>query len=186
MAKKPEGQDVCVRLLTPKDDRTQFDSGDIDLDRFFKRFAGQNQFRHHIGSTYVAELPLPDGPGQIIGFVTVSPGELTAEVISQATKRKLPCYPIPILRIARLAVDASFAGQGVGKLLLKAMFELALELKDSVGCAGVVVDAKPDAVRFYERYGFIPLEVVGGALGDRPRPLPVFLSVKLIELNERG
>ena len=51
MLKKPEDQVIHVRLLMPKDNRSQFDSGDIELDRFFKRFAGQNQFRHHIGST---------------------------------------------------------------------------------------------------------------------------------------
>ena len=36
------------------DDRTRFRSGDADLDRFFQAYAGQNQFRHHIGTTYVA------------------------------------------------------------------------------------------------------------------------------------
>jgi hypothetical protein len=45
---------VVVRRLEPRDDRTRFRSGNVDLDRFFARYAGQNQFRHHIGTTYVA------------------------------------------------------------------------------------------------------------------------------------
>jgi hypothetical protein len=45
---------VQIRVLAPGDDRGQFSSGNPDLDRFFHRFAGQNQFRHHIGVTYVA------------------------------------------------------------------------------------------------------------------------------------
>jgi GNAT superfamily N-acetyltransferase len=170
-----EGE-VQIRLLTPRDDRAQFCSGDIELDRFFQRFAGQNQFRHHIGSTYISVFG-----GRITGFATVSPGELTADIISEHLKRKLPAYPIPILRIARLAVDKSFQGHGIGKLLLRSMFELALELRDKVGCAGVVVDAKKDVVAFYEKLGFLPLDVERGTLGDRPAPLPMFLSIKAIE-----
>jgi GNAT superfamily N-acetyltransferase len=168
-------------LLAPDDERTHFACGDIELDRFFQRYAGQNQFRHHIGSTYVAV-----GNGSIAGFVTVSPGEMTVEAINAVLKKKLPAYPIPILRIARLAVDARFQGQGIGKLLLRAMFELALELRGRIGCAGVVVDAKPDAVSFYQRLGFMPLSVERGASAARPEPIPMFLPMKLIGKAKAG
>jgi GNAT superfamily N-acetyltransferase len=126
----PKGE-VQIRLLAAQDVRAQFCSGDIELDRFFQRFAGQNQFRHHIGSTYVSVLN-----GRITGFATVSAGELTADTVSEHLKKKLPSYPVPILRIARLAVDKHFQGHGIGKMLLRSMFELALELRDKVGCAG--------------------------------------------------
>ena len=43
-----------VRALRATDDRTTFRSGDPDLDRFLAKYAAQNQFRHHIGTTYVA------------------------------------------------------------------------------------------------------------------------------------
>jgi len=49
-------------------------------------------------------------------------------------------------------------------------------MADNMGCVGVVVDAKPDAVAFYDRLGFVPLEVVAGEIGDRPQPLPMFLE----------
>jgi hypothetical protein len=35
---------ITVRLLEASDDRSGFSSGNLDLDRFFQRFAGQNQF----------------------------------------------------------------------------------------------------------------------------------------------
>lgn len=165
-----------IRLLVPDDDRSRFACGDIELDRFFQRFAGLNQFRHHIGSTYVAVLD-----GEVIGFATVSPSELTADAVSGLTKKKLPAYPIPVLRIARLAVDGRFQGRRIGGFLLRAMFELALELRDKAGCAGVVVDAKPGAIVFYQKLGFMPLTVERGALGDRPEPLPMFLPIRLVE-----
>jgi hypothetical protein len=92
--------DLRIRLLEPSDDRSALRSGDIDLDRFFHRFAGQNPFRHRIGATYIAV-----GGERIRGFVTVSPGEMAASSIKQATRAKLPGYPLPILRLSRLAVD---------------------------------------------------------------------------------
>jgi hypothetical protein len=50
----------------------------------------------------------------------------------------------------------------------------------NMGCLGVVVDAKPEAVAFYEKLGFIALEAVAGQLGDRPEPLPTFLELGAI------
>jgi hypothetical protein len=41
-------------------------------------------------------------------------------------------------------------------------------LGKKVGCVGVVVDAKPHAISFYERYGFIRLETLEGNLGELP------------------
>lgn len=172
---------VRIRLLAADDARSQFACGDIELDRFFQRYAGQNQFRHHIGSTYVTLLD-----ETIAGFVTVSPGELTADTIAAALKKKLPAYPIPILRIARLGVDTRFQGRGIGRLMLRAMFELALELRERVGCAGVVVDAKANVTSFYQRLGFMPLSAGRGTLAARPEPLPMFLPIKLIEKAKAG
>ena len=101
-------------------------------------------------------------------------------------KKKLSAYPIPILRIARLAVETRFQGRGIGKLMLRAMFELALELRGRVDCAGIVVDAKAGAVSFYRRLGFMPLSAVRGTLAARPEPLPMFLPVKLIGKARAG
>ena len=53
---------IEVRLLRQEDDRSRFRSGQPDLDRFFARYAGQNQFRHHIGSTYSTPIPVVEFP----------------------------------------------------------------------------------------------------------------------------
>ena len=167
--------EIRVRRLEPSDDRSEFRSGNIDLDRFFQRYAGQNQFRHHIGTTYVAVQG-----ERILGFVTVSSGEMVAEKLAKNLRRRLPAYPLPILRLARLAVDRRFQGHGIGRLLLRAMLELALEIRDRIGCIGVVVDAKPDAIPFYAPLGFTPIELISGALGDRPEPVAMFLPIRQI------
>ena len=169
------GDAIRVRRLDPRDNRSGFRSGNIDLDRFFLRYAGQNQFRHHIGKTYVAVQG-----DQIAGFTTVSSGELAAETVTRTLRRRLPAYPLPILRLARLAVDERFQGHGIGRLLLRAMLELALEMRDRVGCVGVVVDAKPEAVDFYAGLGFRPMQLISGSLGDRPEPIAMFLPIREI------
>ena len=63
------------------DDRSQFRSGDPDLDRFFHKFAGQNQFRHHVGVTYVA---VEDR--RVLGFATVAPGHVEIDGLPVAAR----------------------------------------------------------------------------------------------------
>lgn len=157
-----------IRALRPGDDRSRFRSGDPDLDGFFLKYAGQNQFRHHVGTTYVA------AEGDILlGFMTVSPGHFEGE----ALPRRMPRYPLPILRLARMAVDESCRGKGVGRELLGALFDLALRMAVDFGCVGILVDAKPGAAGFYARFGFIPLAVEAGGMRLHPKPAPMFLSV---------
>ena len=161
---------VEIRSLRKADNRAEFHSGDEALDLYFHRYAGQNQFRHHIGVTYIA---VEDE--RILGFVTVSPASLDAEELPSG--RRPPPYPVPVLRIARLAVDESVRGRGLGKALLRFCVELAEQMMDELGCVGAVVDAKSDAVSFYQRYGFVPLEVLEGVAPQRPEPTAMFLAL---------
>jgi len=167
--------EVIVRVLDPADDRSRFRSGNIDLDRFFQRYAGQNQFRHHLGTTWVAVR----GPS-LLGFATVSAAHLEVSVLPAELQRGLPAYPIPVLRLARLAVSEEAKGQGVGRSLLRAVFTLAWRMADEFGCVGVLVDAKPEAEGFYATLGFRALGHTKGALGDRPEPIPMFLELGAI------
>lgn len=171
---------IEIRPLRPEDDRQLFTSGDVDLDRFFRKFAGQNQFRLHIGTTYVAVTGR-----EILGFITVAATSITIDNLPARTRKRLPRYPLPALRLARLAVAQSAQGQGIGKQLLRAAFQLAHEMAERVGCVGVVVDAKPDAIEFYERYGFERLEVISGRLSDHPSPLPMFLPLESIPAERK-
>ena len=166
---------IAVRQLRPENDRSSFHSGNIDLDRFFQKFAGQNQFRHHIGTSYVAvegEL--------VLGFATVAPSEIDVAHIPASRRKRLPKYPMPVLRLARLAVDERARGRGVGRVLLKAVFVLAMQMSRDYGCVGVVVDAKTGAESFYQRYGFTEFRSLTGQLGDRPQPQPMHLELGAI------
>lgn len=78
---------VEVRALDRGDKRENFRCADEALELFFHRYAGQNQFRHHIGVTYTAVERKT-----IFGFVTVSAASLDAE--SLPSGKKMPPYPL--------------------------------------------------------------------------------------------
>jgi len=161
---------VDIRPLQPADDRTGFQSGDAALDVFFSRYAGQNQFRHHIGVTYVA---VEDK--RVLGFVTVSPASVDVEELPAG--RRMSPYPIPVLRVARLAVDQRDVGCGLGEALLRFCIELAERMREELGCVGLLVDTKPTAMAYYERFGFEPIDAIEGATLQRPAPTPMFLAL---------
>ena len=164
-----------IRPLREDDDRSNFRCGDPDLDRYLAKYAGQNQFRHHIGATYVAV-----DDGCIVGFTTVAAGQIAGEELPSPMRESLPRYPLPVLRLARLAVDSQARGRGVGEQLLRYTFRLARKLSVDFGCVGIVLDAKPDAVAFYTRFGFSALESVRGNMESRPQPLALFLPLAVI------
>lgn len=171
-----------IRALRQSDNRSAFESGDEALDRFFRRYAGQNQFRHYVGVTYVAV----DGD-RILGFATVAPRHVDIEELPERARAKLPRYPIPVLGLARLAVDKSAQSMGLGGQLLRFVLKLAAKMADDVGCAGVVVDAKPGAVDFYAKYGFAPFELLEGQSDAHPRPTSMWLPIQAIKAaSERG
>ena len=168
--------DVEIRLLQRDDDRGGFRCGEPALDRFFQHYAGQNQFKLHLAVTWVVVRP-PD----ILGFVTVAGGSLERHSVPDpALRKRLPEYPLPVHRLARLGVDTRAQGLGLGRALVRHVLTLALSQRDQVGCVGVVTDAKPGAVAFYEGLGFVPLLNVREGLlhGDAT---PMFLAMGTIE-----
>ena len=147
--------------LQESDDRTQFRSGDEDLDRFLHKYAGQNQFRHHIGTTYVALEKRPDRRVRDRGSRTSRSGGPPAGSAGEVSALP-PSDP------------------ALGKRLLRFILHLSLRMAADFGCTGVVVDAKPDAVPFYEQFGFEPLDVIEGQSLARPAATAMFLPLREI------
>ena len=104
-------KDVEIRPLAREDDRSGFSCGEADLDQFFEHYAGQNQWKLRLAVTYVAVVA-----GRIVGFATVAASSLERAAVPSARQRKrLPSYPLPVLRLARLGVDTRAQGLGIGK-----------------------------------------------------------------------
>ncbi len=166
---------MLIRALRDTDDRSLFRSGDPEIDRYFSLFAGQNQFRHHLGVSYVAI-----DHDRILGYATIAAAHVEIDDLPAASRKGLPRYPLPVLRLVRVGVDHSVQGQGIGLELLRFVLGLALGMADGYGCVGVMVDAKSNAAPFYSKYGFIPVDAVEGGSDARPAPLPMFLSLRAI------
>lgn len=164
-----------IRALRENDDRTGLRSGDPDHDRFFHRFAGQDQLRLFVGVTYVG---VEDD--RILGYATVAAGHVECDGLPRTLRQGLPSYPLPILRLARLAVDAAARGRGIGSEFLRFVLNLALGMSSDFGCMGVLVDAKTGAVPLYEPYGFVRLESVLGGSDARPPPTLMFLPLDAV------
>jgi hypothetical protein len=76
---------IEVRKLLASDDRTTLRSGNPDLDRFFQKYAAQNQFKLYVGTTYVAV-----DTGEMLGFVTLAASAIEVDNLPLAVGRRLP------------------------------------------------------------------------------------------------
>lgn len=144
-----------VEPLSRAHDRTSFDCGEPALDEFLRRHARQNQERD-VSRSYVAVRET--GDARVLGFYTLASGSLAAERLPEEARRRLPRYPVPVVHLARLAVDRSARGLGLGEALLFDALRRAARAGEVVGIFAVEVVAKHERAReFYLKYGFLPL-----------------------------
>lgn len=128
-----------------------FDCGREELNRYLQRYAWQNQ-QAGAAQTYVGVA------GEaIIGYHTLAVGQVTLEDSPERLKKGLAKHPVPIMLLARLAIDHRWQGQGVGKALLRDAMQRTLQAADIAGIRAFAVHAKDEeARRFYEHFDFIP------------------------------
>jgi GNAT superfamily N-acetyltransferase len=144
---------ISVEELNPKrHDRTGFDCGLEPLNRYLRALAVQHRAKG-IATTFV--LVDSDQPVTILGYYSLSAATLTFESLMEADRKSLPTYPIPAVRIGRLAASAAHRGRGLGELLLQNAIKRTLLARHTLGVYAVVVEAKDaSAVAFYRKYGF--------------------------------
>ncbi|NET38106.1 MAG: GNAT family N-acetyltransferase [Cyanothece sp. SIO1E1] len=150
-------------------ERDSFDCGKAELNDYLKKYARQNDEKG-IAVTIVA-IPKSDGL-KVVGYYSVSMAQIEFETMPDSLKKGLPRYPMPVMRIGKLAVDKSIQGQGLGAELLIDALRRALRLAQEVGIFAILVDALDEAAKaFYLRYGFEPLH---------DRPLSLVLSLRTL------
>ena len=130
----------------------KFDCGVEELNIFLARYALKNDTLG-IGKTFVAS----DADGTIAGYFTLSTAQVAFEEIPALSVKKYPRYPLPALRISRLAVKKEYQKKGLGAWLLKQAFLKILNVAEVAGICLILVDAKEEAVTFYEHFGFMKL-----------------------------
>ncbi len=135
--------------------KNEFDCGNHGLNDFVRKYANQNA-RKRVSTTYVA---VERGDKIVLAYYSISVGALACGVLSDEETGKLPRYPMPVVKLGRLAVDKSVQNQGIGRILLIDALEKILSVAEKVAVYAVEVDALNDAAkRFYTRYGFQPLK----------------------------
>lgn len=133
-------------------DRNSFTCGVAALDDYLRRRAGQHQ-RDGIATTHV--LIDEADPGRILGYCALSAAQLHLQELHEEDRKRLPAYPVPAIRVSRLAVSSAEQGNGYGQLLLGHAVNLALSVRQAMGVRVLIVDAKDAKVAaFYESFGF--------------------------------
>jgi GNAT superfamily N-acetyltransferase len=169
---------TVIRRLERSDELEGFDCGDQPLNNYLKRHAWNNQEKSSIGVTYVA---VEDQTARaVLGYFTLAMASVPRDAFPKQHVRGLPAYDLPLLLLARLAVDRRLAGRGLGRALISEVFRVALHLADEVGCRFVVTDAYRDRVGWYERYGFAAID--SGAGGTQR----LFLDVRTVREARRS
>lgn len=138
-------------LLTKEHDVGCFDCGTEPLNVYLKKYALQNQ-RKNAGRTFVVTSTENN---KVIGYYTLVTGSVAAEIAPEKLKKGLGNYPIPVVLIARLAIDNYYQGKGLGKNLLRDAFLRILQASENIGIRAITVKAKDmKAVVFYTKYNF--------------------------------
>lgn len=146
-----------ISPVSPDDAGAGFRSGVHPLDDYFARHALPND-RAGVSRCFVLRPESGDLP-VVCGFYTLSMASVQADAIRAALKGRLPRYPLPVALVGRLAVDERARGRGFGEDLLIDALARVVGAGESVGCVGIIVDAKDEgAERFYGKYDFTTVE----------------------------
>ncbi len=143
---------VFMLLDKCQHDREAFTCGDEALDNYLRRSASRHM-RDGIATTHV--LIADAAPATILGYCSLAAAGMQLHEMHEEDRKRLPLYPVPAIRVGRLAVAKTERGKKHGKRLLGHALRLAQTLRQSIGVRVLVVDAKNEAAaRFYEKFGF--------------------------------
>ncbi len=141
---------MLILPLNNGHDRKGFDCGDVELNRWFSTVARQHKEKR-ISSTFVAASD--EASTEVLGYYAISLTELINTALPEHHQRKLP-FRVPVFRLGRLATARIHQGKGVGEFMLFDALDRVTRIGNEIGGVGLVVNAKPSAIAFYQQYGF--------------------------------
>jgi predicted N-acetyltransferase YhbS len=128
----------------------EFKSGETSLDEWLRRRARANQAGGASRTYVVCEEK------RVIGYYALASGAVMAESATGRFRRNMP-NPIPVVVLARLAVDHGWQGRGLGRALFRDAARRVANAADAIGIRGIVVHAiSAEAKKFYLALGFDP------------------------------
>lgn len=139
----------AIEILNKNHERKAFSCGNSELDDYLRRLARQHG-QNRVSRTYVAT-----NKRTILGYYSLAMAAIGKDHLPEKYHSKFPNYPLPVARLARLAVDEKFQNRGLGTLLLADALLRCTQLSEAIGMIGVLVDAKNEEARhWYERFEF--------------------------------
>jgi hypothetical protein len=156
--------------LKKRHDRSDFDCGNEELNRYLKQQARQDAEKY-VAAPFV--LVESDGPA-VRGYYTLSSSRIPLDDLPTELAKKLPRYnSLPVTLLGRLARDMNIPDKGVGEFLLLDALHRSLQHAQHIASMAVIVDAKnAEAEGFYKHFNFLPFQLA---------PLRLFLPMKQIE-----
>jgi GNAT superfamily N-acetyltransferase len=137
--------------LDKSHDTGSFDCGVEPLNEFLRKYALTNH-QNRSARTYVALRGSAS-----TGYYTLANGSVSRAETPRRVAQGLGNYPVPITLLARLAVDVSETGKGLGRGLLRDAVLRAFQASDLVGSRAIVTHAKDESAKaFYQRFSFVP------------------------------
>ncbi|HXO35532.1 MAG TPA: GNAT family N-acetyltransferase [Candidatus Acidoferrales bacterium] len=139
-----------VQAISESQDVSRFDCGDHEsLNDWLKRFALANE-RNESARTYVVHRN-----SLVVGYYSISAGSVSVEEAPARISKGPARHAIPVILLARLAVDKHEKGAGLGKALLKDALARIAQAADIVGARAVLIHAiDPQARTFYKHFDF--------------------------------
>jgi GNAT superfamily N-acetyltransferase len=135
-------------LLTKGHDTTGFDCGKPPLNEFLSRHALANQAGGG-ARTYVMARG-----ARVIGYYSLAPASVAPDDAPARVVKGQGRYPIPVILMARFALESREHGRGLGKALFRDAVRRALTGADAIGGRAFLVHAKDeDARSFYRKFG---------------------------------
>jgi len=140
-----------VQKLQADHETEFFDCGKEELNRYLHRFAYINQ-RAHTAQTYVVCRGV-----QVVGYYSLAVGQAEHRDVPSRISQGIARHPVPLMILARLAVDKREQGKGLGAALLKDALLRCRAASEIVGIRALFVHAKDEeAAAFYRYFDFQP------------------------------
>lgn len=161
-----------VRKLAASDAVELFDCGQVALNQFLQRFALTSQIANG-AQTYVC-----CHAGVVVGFYSLAVGSVEPRAASARVVKGMARHPVPVMILARLAVDSKHQRAGLGKALLKDALKRTAQAADIAGIRALLVHAKDESARdWYLQWEFEP---------SATDPLHLFLLLKDLKAMTGG
>ncbi len=158
--------------LEKSNDLSAFDCGVQRLNDYLRKYALTNH-QNRSARTYVAMRS-----ERVVGYYTLASGSVGREEAPPRVAHGLGRYPVPVILLARLAVDNSEQGRGLGAGLVKDAILRAAQAADIIGVRALLTHAKDEAAKtFYRHFGFESSPV---------NELHLFLLMKDIQKTLKG